>query len=496
MDKKQQKRFLWLVTQKLKYMLEYKIDEASYPGKVAGNRLGPLLNWPYIGILGLAGVLLSFKQWKKLVIFYGVIAAVIATNALYYPAQRYRLPMDFVLIYFSAWALFYAIGNLIRVTGIRQYFRDCAINEYTLNEIFGRENGWKIKYALISLLVAGVFIAWIGGKAVHVQGVLSGKNMYYDARTLVHGPAKLEMDRLFLPWASWLQKRMWLKDGKYRIGIEGYGEECEGELPLFKLNVDGQKVGELTFTKKLEEHYFDDVEIKGGERLIELLFTRIKPSMAHVYNVSIKRTGDINAEKATWYGVFIGSPAYIFIFPVLLSGIACWFMYLLYKNRDSLDLILKKSLPVAAAAFLLIVFKVFIWGKIVVPFYSSVERIASGGVLEFNPLDWEHGPLKEETGRIYMPWPSYLEKRIYLPKGDYRLTMFGYGEESRGNMPALDVRIDDNPVGKILLTKRDEETSVEFHSEGGQRNIAIVFKRTKEEIPNIYSIRIQRIARP
>ena len=58
----------------------------------------------YGGVLALAiiGMFRPRKRPRREAILWAVGATFVATHAVFFPATRYRLPMDFVLIYYAA----------------------------------------------------------------------------------------------------------------------------------------------------------------------------------------------------------------------------------------------------------------------------------------------------------------------------------------------------------------------------------------------------------
>jgi 4-amino-4-deoxy-L-arabinose transferase-like glycosyltransferase len=56
-------------------------------------------------LLGLTGMLLSWRSWRTLVPVYAYFATFTAVYSVFLPTTRYRLPLDFFLIIFTAYAL-------------------------------------------------------------------------------------------------------------------------------------------------------------------------------------------------------------------------------------------------------------------------------------------------------------------------------------------------------------------------------------------------------
>jgi 4-amino-4-deoxy-L-arabinose transferase-like glycosyltransferase len=56
-------------------------------------------------LLGLAGLLLSWRSWRTLLPIYAYFATFTLVYSVFLPTTRYRLPLDFFLVIFSAYAL-------------------------------------------------------------------------------------------------------------------------------------------------------------------------------------------------------------------------------------------------------------------------------------------------------------------------------------------------------------------------------------------------------
>jgi 4-amino-4-deoxy-L-arabinose transferase-like glycosyltransferase len=76
-------------------------------------------------LLGLAGLWLSRSAWKRLLPFYLFILAMSSPYYLFMPTTRYRLPIDFVLAIFAA----YAVVVLLLGNGSREILKEPARRE-------------------------------------------------------------------------------------------------------------------------------------------------------------------------------------------------------------------------------------------------------------------------------------------------------------------------------------------------------------------------------
>lgn len=64
-----------------------------------------ILSYVPVLLLGLVGLLLSLRHWRLLLPIYAYFAVFTAVYSVFLPTTRYRLPLDFFLIVFSAYAL-------------------------------------------------------------------------------------------------------------------------------------------------------------------------------------------------------------------------------------------------------------------------------------------------------------------------------------------------------------------------------------------------------
>lgn len=79
----------------------------SYEGRAA-SWVAALSYLPVL-VLGVIGLVLSRRHWRALLPVYGYFAVFMSAYSLFMPTTRYRLPLDFFLIIFSA----YTLGRLI-----------------------------------------------------------------------------------------------------------------------------------------------------------------------------------------------------------------------------------------------------------------------------------------------------------------------------------------------------------------------------------------------
>jgi len=98
-------RFLKLTARKLLQFWSPFPDAVSKNGQLSATRklislatYGPLL------LLALLGLLLTLQDWKRFMLVYAYIGSLTFTYALFLPSTRYRLPLDFFLAIFAAYA--------------------------------------------------------------------------------------------------------------------------------------------------------------------------------------------------------------------------------------------------------------------------------------------------------------------------------------------------------------------------------------------------------
>lgn len=72
----------------------------------------PWVNFVLIGPLGIVGMGLAIKQWKKLFVVYGFVVIQILTTLLFFALTRYRLPVVPVLSIFAAYAVVSVIKRI------------------------------------------------------------------------------------------------------------------------------------------------------------------------------------------------------------------------------------------------------------------------------------------------------------------------------------------------------------------------------------------------
>jgi 4-amino-4-deoxy-L-arabinose transferase-like glycosyltransferase len=71
----------------------------------AATRWISALSYLPVLLLGLSGMLLSWRSWRTLLPIYAYFATFTAVYSVFLPTTRYRLPLDFFLVIFSAYAL-------------------------------------------------------------------------------------------------------------------------------------------------------------------------------------------------------------------------------------------------------------------------------------------------------------------------------------------------------------------------------------------------------
>src|SRR5581483_4386827 len=75
----------------------------SYEGRSA-SWIAALSYLPVL-VLGIIGIVLSGRYWRELLPIYGYFAVFMSVYSIFMPTTRYRLPLDFFLIIFSAYTL-------------------------------------------------------------------------------------------------------------------------------------------------------------------------------------------------------------------------------------------------------------------------------------------------------------------------------------------------------------------------------------------------------
>ncbi len=64
-----------------------------------------VLFYGFILLAALVGIILRRKEWRKDLILYFILASFTFVHSVYWPATRYRISMDFVLIFFAAFTV-------------------------------------------------------------------------------------------------------------------------------------------------------------------------------------------------------------------------------------------------------------------------------------------------------------------------------------------------------------------------------------------------------
>jgi len=85
---------------------------SSVLGKV--TRPVYMVTWPILLVLALAGVVLTAGDWRRLVLYYGMIAAIAGVILLTFFQNRFRAPLEPILILFAAAALAKLRARLVR----------------------------------------------------------------------------------------------------------------------------------------------------------------------------------------------------------------------------------------------------------------------------------------------------------------------------------------------------------------------------------------------
>jgi tetratricopeptide (TPR) repeat protein len=75
-------------------------------------RKTPLINFGVISVLGILGMLLSVKYYRKTFLLHWMIFAYLATTLVFFASSRYRIPAAPFLAVFAAYALSYLLGLL------------------------------------------------------------------------------------------------------------------------------------------------------------------------------------------------------------------------------------------------------------------------------------------------------------------------------------------------------------------------------------------------
>jgi hypothetical protein len=106
-------RFVKLTARKLLQFWSPFPDAVSKNGQMSATRkfisiatYGPLL------LLALLGLLLAARDWRRFMLVYAYIGSLMFAYALFLPSTRYRLPLDFFLVIFAAYAVYRTLKTL------------------------------------------------------------------------------------------------------------------------------------------------------------------------------------------------------------------------------------------------------------------------------------------------------------------------------------------------------------------------------------------------
>jgi tetratricopeptide (TPR) repeat protein len=70
----------------------------------------PLINFGVISVLGILGMLLSLKYYRKTFLLYWIVIIYLATTLVFFVSSRYRAPAAPFLVIFAAYAITYFFG--------------------------------------------------------------------------------------------------------------------------------------------------------------------------------------------------------------------------------------------------------------------------------------------------------------------------------------------------------------------------------------------------
>lgn len=91
--------------------------DAVNEGEGRGGRLQSIVAWisytPVL-ILGLFGIVLTARAWRKWLPIYAYFIAMVAPYCIFLPTTRYRLPLDLFLLFFAAYAVDWMLDRFRR----------------------------------------------------------------------------------------------------------------------------------------------------------------------------------------------------------------------------------------------------------------------------------------------------------------------------------------------------------------------------------------------
>ncbi len=99
-------RFIRLTGQKFLHLWSPYPDAVSHNGqKTPGRVLLAVITYGPLLVLGIIGLLLSLSHHRRFALIYAYLGSLAGTYALFLPTTRYRLPLDFFLALFAAYAV-------------------------------------------------------------------------------------------------------------------------------------------------------------------------------------------------------------------------------------------------------------------------------------------------------------------------------------------------------------------------------------------------------
>lgn len=104
----------WLSLELKKFYLfwnKYEVHDidSNYKNYITLSKM-PLINFGVISVLGILGMLLSLKYYRKTFLLYWIVIIYLATTLVFFVSSRYRAPAAPFLVIFAAYAITYFFG--------------------------------------------------------------------------------------------------------------------------------------------------------------------------------------------------------------------------------------------------------------------------------------------------------------------------------------------------------------------------------------------------
>ena len=274
-------KFLRLELKKLQALLYPAITPESYPGKVSEDRPAFLINWHDLVKLGILGFILGFRRFKEWIILYSAAFVTIFSAMVYYGAQRYRFMLDISMIIFAA----YFICQTVEYLSLKLLKKEINLSNFRLYDPTLKAIGAAI---LFLALVAAAVLFTGAKRLMFLHGLDSTAGVTFDARALKHGPAKFENDSLYMCWPSFVDKKLDLPAGEYRLSFTAYGSPDKTQYPKMVFLLNKQNISETAVNDRKVTY---SVDFRHGGNIADIYIWNNGPpgTSAHLFNINIKR---------------------------------------------------------------------------------------------------------------------------------------------------------------------------------------------------------------